>query len=127
MKLNKDIKTRDEIIFGKYDPKCYSGGTRYFNGLIPEVLQKLVDKGFADPNDAQNCAPTIQELLDFTKDKDGYTFGGYVVSDNRSDYRVSVDSIDHDIPLNDEEFREFTMFARSADEFDPNNGSAWWD
>lgn len=58
--LNKDILTRDKMIFGKYRPNTYKfGGIRKFDNLDVETLGKLLEMNFADPEERQNLAPSI--------------------------------------------------------------------
>lgn len=127
--LSKQAKERDKIIFGSYDPNAYMGGIRKFKNLEVRDLRTLVNKGFADPEDAQNNSPTLGELLNFAEEygPNSYVFDGYVVSPNRSDCRVSVDSIkmvDNDF-YSDEEEQAFEELTKYADEKD--FGYAWWD
>lgn len=128
MEYNMDIKTRDELIFGEYAPEKYGGGVRDFNNMSVNLLKKLVDMRFADPDEAQNDSPTIQEFIDYMEDKNCYVVNGYVVTDNRGDYRVSVESIEKIGGFEDkEELIEFVDRFHNADEFDIKNGYAWWD
>ena len=128
--MNKDIKAREERIFGYYKESAYEfGGIRRFNNLSPTDLHWLVENGFADPYDQQNDSPTIQEFLDFADTHPGFRFGGYTVSANRPDYRVSIDSISYEVgPVMPTEYMvDFTNLFRLADEFDLSIGYAWFD
>lgn len=125
--MNMDIKTRDTIIFGEYAPEKYGGGIRYFDGMTITTLKELIDKGFCNPEEEQNCSPTVEQFIDFMEANDGYVVNGYVVSDNRPDYRVSVTAIEKQKPIETkEELETFVYFARYADDFDVA-GYAWWD
>ena len=127
MQMNMDIEKRDQIIFGEYDPKKYSGGIRYFNGMNASTLRKLIKDGFCDPESCQNCSPSNEEFLTFMEDNDGYYVNGYAVSVDRSDYRVSIEAIKKEDGIGTkEELEDFVKFARGADEFDCS-GYAWWD
>lgn len=53
MELNKDVATRDSIIKPFV---THTGGLIAFEGMTAEVLKKLVDLQFADPEEAQNNA-----------------------------------------------------------------------
>ena len=125
--LCKDIKRRDEIIFGNYDPNEYRGGIRRFENMSYDTLKQLVDEGFVDVEDRQNFAPTIQEMMEFSKKYDKhYLFDGYVVSDKRDDYRLSVDAIKRDGDRDTlEEGYDFADFCSEADEI--YSKYAWWD
>lgn len=92
--LNPNVKQRDEIIFGAYEPKKYLGGIRKFEGLRLETLKELSDLGHLNLFDAQNDGPTIQKFMDFMEKYPGYKAMGYVVSKDRGDYRLTVDGIE---------------------------------
>lgn len=127
MQMNKDIEKRDQIIFGKYEPKSYCGGVRYFKRMNASTLRRLIKEGFCNPEDCQNCSPSNEEFLEFMEDNDGYFVNGYVLSADRNDYRVSIESIERaDNIETKEELEAFVIFARGADEFD-TKGYAWWD
>ena len=125
--LCKDIKRRDEIIFGNYDSNEYRGGIRRFENMSYDTLKQLVDEGFVDVEDRQNFAPTIQEMMEFSKKYDKhYYFDGYIVSDERDDYRLSVDAIKRDEDRGTlEEGYDFVDFCSEADEIYSNY--AWLD
>lgn len=131
--LNKDIKRRDELIFGDYDPLEYSGnsgGVRKFNGISVQTLKQLLEENFTDPDDDQNGSPSVREMLEFSeKWNNKYVFGGYAVEIWRDDYRVSLDSIwREDLEnLTADERKAFIDFAGEVDELDEENMSAWWD
>lgn len=127
MEYNMDIKTRDEMIFGKYEPDKYLGGTRYFKGMNVNLLKELVKKGFVDPEECQNCSPSVAEFIEFMEGWDGYMVDGYVVTDKRDDYRVSVEAIEKNgVIETKEELVDFVETFRFADDFDVN-GYAWFD
>lgn len=127
MDFNKDAKARDTIIFGDYNEEKYIGGIRQFEGMELSTLQTLVDFRFADPKETQNLSPSIGDFIAFMKENPGYVVDGYVVSEKRRDYRVSVEAIKKIKPVRGlEEAVAFANFASSADEFD-GNGFAWWD
>lgn len=131
--LNKDIRRRDELIFGDYDPLEYSGnsgGVRKFNGISVQTLKQLLEENFTDPDDDQNGSPSVREMLEFSeKWNNKYIFGGYAVEIWRADYRVSLDSIwREDLEnLTEDERKAFIGFVGEVDELDEENMSAWWD
>ena len=141
-KLNdQEAAERDEMIFGIYDPEDYYGGVRNFEGVPPETIAKLVEKGYADPEEAQNSSPSIQEFLDFCGQHPemGLTLSGYVVSKDRSDCRVTVDGIAGELPIGasaDKAIAGLISFYetfRFADDLTVDQGtssivlSAWYD
>ena len=133
--MNKDIKTRDEIIFGEYDPEKYKyGGIRRFE-RSPDVIHRLIENDFIDLNECQNCSPSTKEFMEYVEDIEEYiTFGGYAVVDTRDDYRVTIDEIQILLPVEkQDEFFSLIEIFRYADEFsisrDVDNYylRAWWD
>lgn len=130
MELNKDIATRDKIIFGKYRPNIYehSGGIQHFTNMSLATLRLLLDKHFIDPEDCQNLAPSVQQIYNFMLKYPQYKAHGYAVSDKRDDYRVSLEGVikgkKTDSP---EEFQEFRELFKMADEFNPNQMMVWFD
>ena len=127
--LNKDVKQRDEIIFGKYEPELYAGGTRRFDGLSLKKLRRLVELNFIDLEDNQNNSPTVREFIEFMEKYPDYTVMGYTVSIDRDDYRVSLDGIEkRKVVYSEEEVDDFSSLFGDADEFDTGNAMyAWFD
>jgi len=132
---NRDYATRDTIIFGQ--PIDWQnqrlGGLHYFDALTVDQLQELLDRGFADPAERQNCSPTIGEIFQFGQAQKSkgfdWTFQGYVISPDREDYRVSVDGIEWRGDACYQIIADFEAIAQDADELDidPNFLRAWWD
>ena len=126
--MNKDIVTRDTMIFGSFDREKYMGGVRQFNNLPCSILMNLVTEDFADLEETQNDSPTIQEFIKFMKTYKGYTAHGYVVIDTRDDYRVSVEGIEKgDDAESIEELKDFIKLCRWADGLDVDTMSCWYD
>ena len=94
-----------------------------------DTLKQLVDEGFVDVEDRQNFAPTIQEMMEFSEKYDKhYLFDGYVVSDERDDYRLSVDGFKRGGDFDTvEEAEDFADFCSEADELDLDYAYAWWE
>ena len=133
--MNKDIKTRDEIIFGEYDPEKYKyGGIRRFE-RSPDVIHRLIENDFIDLNECQNSSPSTKEFMEYVEDIEEYvTFGGYAVVDTRHDYRVTIDEIQILLPVEkQDEFFSLIEIFRYADEFSVSRDvdnyylHAWWD
>lgn len=125
--MNKDIRTRDEVLFGEYDKEQYLGGTRRFSGVTLEDLQFLFEHDFIDPFDAQNYSPTAQEYYDFLQKYPAFSVHGYAVSDDRDDYRVTIEGVNHAGKMTEEEMVAFVELFRFADEFDFQTGYCWYD
>ena len=127
--LNKDIATRDKILFGKYRPNTYKfGGIRKFDNLDVETLGKLLEMNFADPEDRQNLAPSIQEIYEFMRKYPKYKAHGYAVSDEREDYRISIEGVEKGEPHESiDEFQDYMNVFRFSDAFDYHTMFCWFD
>lgn len=98
MTLNKNQVARDKILapffkLSKYG-KGYLGGTRNFEGLDNKNLKILLEQNFADPEDAQNDAPTIKEFLELMTKFPQLKAHGYAVEGIRDDYRISIEGLE---------------------------------
>lgn len=132
----KDVTERDTLIFGQpINWKSNSGGIARFSGIHLPTLKKLIDLGYADPQETQNDSPTIQEFLEFMSVYPNVTVHGYVVSPYREDCRVSVEGIECPLGIMNIEdhydkvqMHDMLYLCRYADEltFD-NSFYAWWD
>lgn len=132
--LNGDYNTREKIIFNQdYKKENYSGGIRRFI-CSRETMQELLDKGFVDPNETQNESPRVKDFMDYTENFDNVTFGCYAVSPDRSDYRITIEEVNIEIPDDQcDHVAQAVETFRYADEFNFEHtfGSyilhAWWD
>lgn len=116
--LNKDVRTRDRLIFGEYNEYAYGGGVRHFEDLSLATLEKLVAQDFIDLDDQQNDCPTVQAILGFMRTYPDYTAHGYTVSIERGDYRVSLEGVAKDREADTpEELKGFIELFRFADDF----------
>lgn len=132
----KDVTERDTLIFGQpINWESNSGGIASFSGIHLPTLKKLIDLGFADPEEAQNDSPTIGAFLEFMSVYPNVTVLGYVVSPNREDCRVSVEGIECSLGIMGLEDKEDKVqmcamldLCKYADElaFD-YSFYAWWD
>ncbi len=126
--FNKDVETRDKLIFGYYDEEKYMGGARYFKSVSTETIKKLMELNYLDPNESQNDSPTAGEMIEFAERYGDYEFGGYVIALKRSDYRVNLTTISKSQPVDREEELAFIKRFRFADEFDVDGELyAWYD
>ena len=117
-KLNDNCKERDTLIFGKPIDwkKDGLGGTESFEGLSLKVLKELKEKNFLDPEDAQNSAPSIEEMMEFMDGHKGFTAHGYVVSPDREDYRVSLEGVEFIGKVSFPTITEFSKMFGHADD-----------
>ena len=126
-KSNPDIRRRDTLIFGKYWPGY---DVKRFEGISVDTLETLIQEGFADPEEAQNCAPSTQEFLEFMRQYPGYKAHGYVISEKRHDCRVSIEGVVKGRSCaSDKELMAFVAMFRYADEFEigPDGMYCWFD
>ena len=124
--LNTDDELRINIIGLSGD---WSGGIERFDGLEAYQLQQLIDENFMTETDRHNSAPENKEILEFLQQYPDFTAGGYAVSPERQDYRISLESISLDREPTVEEREAFTYMCRYADEFrcDSSGCYAWFD
>ena len=126
--MNKNVKRRDEILFGTADIDYKFGGTQYFRGIDCNILEQLLEEDFIDPEECQNCSPSTEEFFEFMKKHPEFTAHGYAVSPDRSDYRITIEGIEADEDCNNQEaLEDFIGLCRFADEFCIHPPYAWWD
>lgn len=115
--LNKDVRTRNKLIFGEYNEYAYGGGVRHFENLSLATLEKLVAQGFINLDDQQNDCTTVQAIPGFMRTYPDYTAHGYTVSIDRRDYRVSLEEVAKDREADTpEELKGFIELFRFADD-----------
>ena len=125
--MNKDVKTRDEIIFGSYSEKSYGGGYRSFKKLSLAKLDELVAKDFIDLKDRQNSCPSVKEIMAFIRKYPDYAAHGYAITIDRGDYRVSLEGVVKDSSASSmEELKDFVDMFRFADVFDTDGRMYCW-
>ena len=100
-----------------------------FEGITLETLKELVEKGFADADAQQNDAPTIGEFIEWMEQQlqignDTITAHGYIVTNKRSDRRISIEGLEHASEVPDH-MSAWWKFNRQADECDEYR--SWWD
>ena len=125
----KDYKIRDSMLDRT---TSLNDGGRYdifwFEGLKAETLEKLIQMGFADPQDAQNDAPDIGTILAFLKRNPSFTAHGYAVTPHRTDYRISLEGVEANF-ADKSEVIDFVDLFRRADDFRISDDYqyAWFD
>lgn len=110
----EQFNDRDRIMakFMKGSYAEFLGGIEYFRGLDVDTLKELVDKGYADPEDAQNSAPTIREIMAAMDANPELTAHGYWVSRDRGDARISIEGVEGTIDPG------YVGIFRHADDFE---------
>lgn len=128
--LNRDAKRRNNLLDSFF---VKNSDDRIFCELTAEVMQQLIDENFLDPEDTQNDSPSAGEFLDFMKKYPFVKAHGYAVDVSRSDYRITIEGIEAEIP-SDENVKitfiiDFADLCRDASEFDIGEkyAYAWWD
>lgn len=131
-KITRDVscKERDTILWG--EPKDWShsmSGIFSFRNLSAMKCRELLEKGFADPEDCQNSAPSFLEITEFLERNPNFTGHGYAVSPDRNDYRVTIEGVEAHGPLSNSEKNEFVDLFRQADDFTLKDdvAFAWFD
>jgi hypothetical protein len=125
--LNKDWKRRDEIINGGRGKRDGGYDVYHFEGMTLKTLKLLFKENFIDPNEQQNCAPSCGTILKFMEANKRFTCHGYVVSPERSDYRVSIEGVELTKKPTVADKDNFVETFRMADEFTCNeNGCYCW-
>ena len=130
--FNKEIKQRDEIIFGYYDPEEYFGGVREFKKMTLQTLKTLIKERFMEEDEQINNRPSNKEFVSFMeKHSDrNFTVNGYAVQDTRGDYRVSIEAISYEgSELDDNTIIELVEFTHNADDvcIEKDYVHCWWD
>lgn len=146
MSDTEEVPERERITFGEaidWDEEAFGSVVKFGSGskydaLSPKTVEELIEGNHLRPEESQNGAPSAQALLDFAKDVDADTIGvevrlgGYMVSEERHDTRITLTSIrvsadERKVPG---EIRErFLETFRRADKLDVDDEEcyAWWD
>lgn len=126
--LNRDYARREEILQDYYSFSSMGGMQRFAN-MDVFTLQKLVDEGFVDLEDAQNSAPCVGDILKFMKAYPGFTCHGYAVDPKREDYRISLEGVEYNDMARMEQVVAFAELFRFADDFviQENRLYCWFD
>lgn len=124
---------RELLVFGEeLDMEKYKyGGTRGFSEMAPETARKLMELGYLDPEETQNCSPEAEYMVQFCEEMgDGWTLHGYVVSPKRCDCRITFEGVESDTLCTAEEAIKFMRAFRYADEVCADIGTmayCWYD
>lgn len=96
MELNKkNVNQRDLILFDEpYTEEHYCGGCRRFDGVNYDDCVELLNLGVIDPEDQQNEAPPVEDIVKFLKNHPNFKAHGYAISPKRDDYRVSFEGVE---------------------------------
>ena len=100
-----------------------------YDGLTAAGMRELIAKGYANPEESQNDAPTIEEMTAFCEAHPGFTIHGYMIGGDRGDSRVSAEGV-MGRAKDAKTVGEFAMLFRWADEFtvsDDGGSYCWYD
>lgn len=101
-----------------------------FTGMDAKTARKLIDLGYADPNDRQNEAPTLGEFVSFCEKYPEFRMNGYTIGGDRDDARISIPEA-RGTAMSDGAVQDFISLFRGADEFsaDAESGECycWFD
>lgn len=123
---------RERLVFGEdLNMEKYFGGVRHFDMMAPETARKLMELGYLDPEETQNCSPEAEYMVSFCEEMgEGWSLHGYVVSHKRSDCRITFEGIESDDGLTAVEAIKFLKAFRYADELCADAGACaycWYD
>ena len=73
------------------------GGITSFDNLTLQGALTLLENKFLDPEEKQNFAPTINDMIEFVRTNfpDKIGFHGYIVPPRREDVRISFEGINN--------------------------------
>ena len=127
--LNKDQTLRDKLLDSYFGDKEYRGGIRNFDNLDVVALTTMLDMKFADPDECQNCSPSIRDFHNFMIIHPNVTAHGYVVCSERPDYRLTIEGLFCEGELTDKLIADFIKFCNGCDELTVNDNTlrSWWD
>jgi len=113
---NRDSARRDRLLHfvSQFDGATYSGGMASVDDLDATMLATLIEAKFIDPYERQNASPTVWEIFRFLCRHPQVSAGGYAISPDRPDYRMSIDSI-YGGEVNAEMRAEAETFCREAE------------
>lgn len=118
--------TRRATLLGISEPPV-KGDISYFSGVTLETLKALHAEGFLDLKERQNASPDIAEMMVVMRDIPSARAHGYIVANDRSDRRISLEGL---ALLPDASPEDVAAFDEWTDETDPDEVTshyAWWD
>ena len=128
--LNKENWNKAfEILKSNSNIGSEGGGITHFNSLTLQGALTLLENKFLDPEERQNLAPTVNDMIEFIKanfpDKIG--FHGYIVSPRREDVRISFEGINNlsNSTFTKKELETIFNFFDYADELKLARKSIW--
>ncbi|WP_337100029.1 hypothetical protein [Paenibacillus sp. YIM B09110] len=128
-RYNNDHEARDEMLGIDMNWNDSKFDIVYFKNLDVQMLEQLYINNFLNPEDRQNNSPSVAEIFEFMMLHPQVTASGYIVSPNRDDHRVSIDSLAVSEQYVSKRLKkEFEKFCENADELSLTNDLfSWWD
>ena len=117
--------------YANVDDKFY-GDVCSYHFLSFEGVKKLVEKRYLYLSERQNYSPTVKKWIKFIEEnnlQDKIYFHGYIVDNNRSDRRISIEGIqsNENIEFSENELKHIVDFCYGADTFRISPLYVWWD
>ena len=126
--LRRNAESRDELIFGEYNPDAYIGGVRHFENLSLNTLNMLLEKNYIEVDERQNNSPTTAEIKSFMERYPDYTAHGYAVAITRRDYRVTLEGVSKGRGADSsQELEDFMELFGHADSLKTSIMDCWFD
>ena len=128
------VNERDMVLFGEpYIKEHYGGRIRRFEDMNLEKLEKLVALNVVHMEDRQgSSSPSIMETMAFMRTHPKkFLCSGYAVSPDRSDYRISIESVyaspEKGAKITEQDRIDFTEMYSHADDFNDDTLYAYYD
>lgn len=104
------------------------GGCTNFRFVNVNTLKELVKKGYLDPEDKQNDAPTAGEFIKFMEKYPEFKAHGYIIDNEREDRRITIEGVSG-YPQSEEAKEAFEEMFLNADEFNIEDDEyyCWYD
>lgn len=117
--------------YANVDDKFY-GDVCSYHFLSFEGVKKLVEKKYLYLSERQNYSPTVKKWIKFIEEnnlQDKIYFHGYIVDNNRSDRRISIEGIQSKEATEffESELNSIADFCYGADTFRISPLYVWWD
>jgi len=127
MRINRDCRKRDNIIFGDSKPNYINGICRFKDLRVDKLIKLLVYNFIDDNNGHYDKVPSVRDIIGFMNEWYEYDVKvhGYVVSNDREDCRMFLDGIEisSKTDLSDELIKDISALFRSSECFKLTNNT----
>jgi len=133
--FNRDWQRRNAIL----QPYLRTGGSVapfdptvdivHFQNLPVEVVTRLLQERYLDPDERQNDSPSASEFFAFMQRHPRVLAHGYAISIEREDYRVTIEGVSYRGPTSESLRRDAERLFAGADEYrmDADGLYVWFD